>query len=170
MVIAHPMKSRSICTSSNCRCRFFLATYMYHTGWHSHIDIISLILTVMLFWFWSGDIDILMGAPSSHLMPMHSINNLYSLSFKPHHTFFWFFVNAIEMKIYEEKNFSNPLNWIEQVMIILAEYTSFPGEKALQKLDLPINKFIAQKLAQRNNRQYQIEHCQGDTCLLKIKT
>ena len=55
-------------------------------------------------------------------------------------------------------------------MIILAEYTSFPGEKALQKLDLPINKFIAQKVVQRNNGQYQIEHCQGDTCLLKIKT
>ena len=67
---------------------FFLATYMYHTGWHSHIDIISLILTVMLFWFWSGDIDVLMGAPSSHLMPMHSINNLYSLSFKPYRSFF----------------------------------------------------------------------------------
>ena len=39
----------------------------------------------------------------------------------------------------------NPFNRIEQVMIILAEYTSFPGEKALQKLDLPINKFSAKK-------------------------
>ena len=163
MVIAHPMKSRSICTSSNCRCLFFLATCVYHTGWRSHINIISLIFTAMLFWFWSGDIDVLMGYPSSHLMPMHSINNLYSLSFQPF--IFLFFVNAIEMRTHiiflfkfwkfkREKLFesvelnragNDHIGWVH----------IFPRGEGATKLDLPITSSLLKKVVQRSNGQYQ---------------
>ena len=109
---------------------------------------------------------------------MHSINNLYSLSFQPF--IFLFFVNAIEMRTHiiflfkfwkfkREKLFesvelnragNDHIGWVH----------IFPRGEGATKLDLPITSSSLKKVVQISNGQYQMEHCQGDTCLLKIKT
>ena len=95
-----------------------LSYWVAFTYWHYLIDIDSDVVLVLV---GSGDIDVLMGAPSSHLMPLHSINNLYSLSFKPCRSFFLIFCKcdwnenpynlALHiLGIYEEKSF-----WIHSI-------------------------------------------------------